>query len=148
MCFFPWRVKCSSWAPWGWLPGSLLWVSDGRLQWILGLIYQFDTVMLQSEHQREHLMCDDVRTAMSSGVLHNLMTWIVGRDGVLRRWNWHGDGVLAVYTCCCTVAKVWLLILPLARSGVRIWLYWGSSLPVDECHLSARQTWQLRHNSR
>ena len=65
-------------------------------------------------------MCNGVRTAMSSGVLHNLMTWIVERDGVSRRWNWHRDGVLAVDTCCCIIAKVWLLTLPLARSGVRI----------------------------
>ena len=57
---------------------------------------------------------------MISGVLHKLMTWIVGRDGVSRRWNWHVDGVLAVYTCCCTIAKIWLLTLPLARSGVRM----------------------------
>ena len=49
---------------------------------------------------------------MTCGVLHNLMTRIVGKDGVLRRCNWHRDGeeqgVGCIHLWYCIVAKVWL----------------------------------------
>ena len=132
MCIFPWRMKWSSWA---WLGGPFVLTLGiwGRSPGNLGAVGWNWDCSATAWALKGTLGC--VWTAMSCGVLHNLMTriggtgWCVEEMELAQGWRWTGVG--CIHLLYCTVAKVWLWTLPLARGGVSIWLYWGPSLPVD-----------------
>ena len=120
VCLFPWSSKWSSWTLWGWSHCSYTGcLREGFSEsWCCCMKRRLYGCSLSSKGNTwmwvdwHGLWC------------HNLMTRIVGRDGVSRRWNRYRDveeqGVSCVHLLHCSVATVWLWTLPLARVG------WGS----------------------
>lgn len=106
MCLFPWSSKWSSWASWGG-PFVLTLGVWGRVPVNLGFVgWNLDSDAA-AWAPKGTLGC--VWTACHRLWCHNLMTRVLGRDGVSRRWdryrNGEGWGACCAWLGHCSVAN-------------------------------------------